>query len=43
MLRYVFCGTEVLEVELSDEEWLVKLDGKPQPEMSYVRQGDYGV
>ncbi|CAE7676987.1 unnamed protein product [Symbiodinium pilosum] len=32
----------VLEVELSDEEWLVKLDGKPQPEMSYVRQGDYG-
>ena len=31
----------VLELELGEEAWLVKLNGRQQPEMSYKREGDY--
>jgi len=31
----------ILELELSDKSWLVKLNGDPQPDMAYKREGDF--
>jgi hypothetical protein len=31
----------VLEVEAADEVWNFKLNGEPQPALTYVRTGDF--